>query len=227
VKTNYTEQQIRQILADEKFAYHRVNLPYGLYTPGKDRSATRDLVFPPSLAGKSVLDVGCALGYFSFEAEAKGATRVVGTELKEERLRQARLLKDILGSNVELIARDVLADPLGEQFDVVLLLNVVHHLNEPMHALAKLAAMTRERMVVEFPTFADKRFRRNVGIRFPWLYQRLPLIGVSSRKKRTDQTFVFTPAAIMRILQDHRPLFAKIDIVDSPMPARKIAICYK
>ena len=98
---------------------------------------------------------------------------------------------------------------------------------EPMRALRALAEMTRSRLVIEFPTFHDEKFRKNCGILFPWLYERLPLIGVSSMAKETDQTFVFTPGAIRRILQDHRMLFRTVEFIASPMPGRKIAICTK
>ena len=37
-----SKEEIEKILREEKFAYHRVNLPYGLHTDGQDRSATRD-----------------------------------------------------------------------------------------------------------------------------------------------------------------------------------------
>jgi 2-polyprenyl-3-methyl-5-hydroxy-6-metoxy-1,4-benzoquinol methylase len=57
--------------------------------------------------------------------------------LSDLRFRQANLLKKILGSNVEFQQRDILGDELNEQFDVVLLLNVIHHLPEPMSALRK------------------------------------------------------------------------------------------
>ena len=225
--TTHTREQIETILREEKFAYHRVDLPHGLHTPGQDRSATRDLVFPASLDGRSVLDVGCALGYFCFEAEKRGAARVVGTELKDNRFHQALRLREILGSKVEFHARNVIEEPLAEQFDQVCLLNVIHHMPEPMRALRALAEMTRSRLVIEFPTFHDEKFRKNCGILFPWLYERLPLIGVSSMAKETDQTFVFTPGAIRRILQDHRMLFRTVEFIASPMPGRKIAICTK
>jgi 2-polyprenyl-3-methyl-5-hydroxy-6-metoxy-1,4-benzoquinol methylase len=230
MKTSYTKEQIEQILRDERFHYHRVNLPYGLHTPGRDRSTTRDLIFPESLTGKSVLDVGSALGYFCFEAEAKGATRVLGVELDEERFRQACLLKEVIGSNVEFMKRDILEQPLTEQFDYVCFLNVIHHLDEPIRAIHQLAAITREKLIIEFPTLQDPKFRKTTRIRFPRHYDRMPLIGVSSKKgtsKKPDggQTFVFTPAAISRILQDHRRLFSNIKIVDSPVAGRKIALC--
>src|SRR6185503_15873090 len=112
--------------------------------PGRDRSSTRDLIFRESLAGKSVLDVGPALGYFCFEAEARGAARVVGVEVREDRYQDAMLLKEIKGSNVEFLLRDIVLDPLHEPFDFVLLLNVVHHLREPFRAIRQLASIARE-----------------------------------------------------------------------------------
>ena len=223
----YTEEEIRSILRERKFEYHRVDLPFGLHTGGSDRSETRDLVLPKSLKGKTVLDVGSALGYFSFEAEARGAKRVVGVELMEKRFRDALLLKDIKGSRVEFVRQDVVSEPLGEHFDHVLLLNVIHHLKEPFRAMRQLASITNERLVIEFPTFADRRFRRSVKFWFPFVYNRLPLVGVSSMTQGVKQTFVFTPSAIKRALLDHERLFDRVDMVRSPIPGRLIAICHK
>jgi len=230
--TTYSKEEIEKILREERFGYHRVNLPYGLHTRGRDRSQTRDLIFPESLAGKSVLDIGSALGYFCFEAEAKGAVRVLGVELDAERLRQACLLKKIIGSEVAFQQRDILDQPLDEQFDYVCFLNVIHHLDEPIRAIHQLAAITRETLIIEFPTIEDVKFRKTTGIQFTKRYNRLPLIGVSSKKgttkkKEGGQTFVFTGPAMLRILQDHRALFQKVNIIDSPVPGRKIALCSK
>lgn len=223
----YTKEQIEDPLRGRSFEYHRVSLPYGLHTEGDDRSATRDLVLPKSLAGKSVLDVGSALGYFCFEAEARGAERVVGVELRGDRFRDAMLLKDIKGSNVEFVQRDIVLDPPDESLDYVLLLNVVHHLNEPFRAMRQLASMTRERLIIEFPTLADRKFRKSVKIRFPAPYNRLPLVGVSSMRPGVKQTFVFTPSAIKRAMMDHERLFEQVEVLRSPMPGRAIAICQK
>ena len=232
MRTNYSKEEIEKVLREERFGYHRVNLPYGLHTRGRDRSQTRDLIFPGSLAGKSVLDIGSALGYFCFEAEAKGATRVLGLELDPERFRQACLLRQIIGSQVEFEQRDILEHPPTEQFDYVCFLNVIHHLDEPMTAIHQLATIAREMLIIEFPTMADAKFRKTARIRFPGRYNRLPVIGVSSKKgtskkKEGGQTFVFSPAAMLRILQDHRALFQSVKMVDSPVLGRKIALCRK
>jgi SAM-dependent methyltransferase len=225
--STYSKEEIEKILRERNFEYQRVELPFGMHTEGADRSETRDLIFPESLAGKSVLDVGSALGYFCFEAEARGAERIVGFELKEERLRDAMLLKDIKGSKVEFVGRDAVLDPPDERFDYVLLLNVLHHLKEPFRAMRQLASITMERLVIEFPTFEDRKFRTSMEIQDPSLYDRLPLVGVSSMRPDVQQTFVFTPAAIRRVLLDHEPLFEEVDILPSPQRGRMIAICRK
>lgn len=229
MKSKYSKTEIQRILAENKFEYHRVRLPYGLSTPGEDRSSTFSRIFADSLDSKSVLDIGCANGYFCFEAEALGATRVVGVELMDNRYKHALLLKEILESNVEFIQQDILNETLAEKFDYVLLLNVIHHLKEPMLGLRKLASITKEKLVIEFPTFKDPKFRKYSKIRFPFIYNKLPLIGVSSLQNRhVDQTFVFSPKAITNILLDHEKLFTSVEFFDSPMSSgRQIAICRK
>lgn len=226
INSEYTKAQIEEILRKRKFAYHRVELPFGLHTRGADRSETRDLILPDSMMGKTVLDVGSALGYFCFEAEARGAKRVIGVEMKEDRFYDAMLLKKIKGSGVDFLRRDIVLDPLEESFDYVLLLNVIHHLAEPFRVMRQLASIARERLIIEFPTFSDPKFRKTANIEDPSLYNGLPLVGVSSVTE-AGQTFVFTPKAIRRALLNHDRLFRKIEILRSPMPGRRIAICYK
>src|SRR5262245_35177238 len=61
--------------------HHRIDLGRGIVTPGLDASARklRRLALPESFRGKSVLDVGTWDGFFSFEAERRGAARVLAT----------------------------------------------------------------------------------------------------------------------------------------------------
>ena len=229
MKNNYTKSDIETILKENDFEYHRVDLPYGLHTPGEDRGATRDIIFPEELDGASVLDVGSANGYFCFEAEKKGAGRVVGVELKESRYRHANILKSILSSQAEFLNVDILSQPLEETFDYVLLLNVIHHLPDPVHVLRYLASITKRKFIVEFPTFSDPKYRKFSGISFPFIYNRLPLIGVSSTADdKIDQTFVFSAGALKNILMNHQVLFSDMKLLNSPMGVgRRIAIFEK
>jgi tRNA (mo5U34)-methyltransferase len=60
--------------------YHSIDLGNGVVTPG---TPPNDVVLArglPSLAGRSVLDIGAWDGFFSFAAERAGATRVVALD---------------------------------------------------------------------------------------------------------------------------------------------------
>ena len=156
--------------------YHTIDLAPGVRTPGTDDTPSRlaQLDLPVSLAGKSVLDVGAWDGFFSFEAERRGAQRVVasdyfswhgpgwGTKAGFELARSA------FGSRVEDMDVDVMdisPERVGT-FDVVFFLGVLYHLRHPLLALERVASVTRELLVVE--TVVDLvGFRRPAMAFFP------------------------------------------------------------
>ncbi|HEX8303154.1 TIGR04290 family methyltransferase [Sphingomonas sp.] len=92
---------------------------------------------PKDLAGKSVLDIGCNAGFYSFEMKRRGAGEVVGIDSDERYLEQARFVASELGyADVEfrnLSVYDVGA--LGRKFDVVIFMGVLYHLRHPLLAL--------------------------------------------------------------------------------------------
>jgi 2-polyprenyl-3-methyl-5-hydroxy-6-metoxy-1,4-benzoquinol methylase len=57
--------------------------------------------FPRDLTGKTVLDVGCNSGFYSFVAKLRGAKSVLGLDASRDYTEQALLLREILGLNVE------------------------------------------------------------------------------------------------------------------------------
>ena len=138
--------------------FHRIELRPGLVTPGIDDTPAkwRALRLPP-LAGKRVLDVGANNGYFSFAAEREGASRVVAVDApawgdaawgSKEGFNFAR---ETLGSNVEDVHSDLYdlsPEELGT-FDVVLMLGVLYHVEDPILALKRMAALTDELLVIE------------------------------------------------------------------------------
>ncbi|HEY8641609.1 MAG TPA: TIGR04290 family methyltransferase, partial [Candidatus Dormibacteraeota bacterium] len=74
------EQLKREVAAHRWF--HTIDLGDGVVTPGDDDSPAklRTLGLPDRLDGLSVLDVGAWDGFFSFEAERRGAARVLATD---------------------------------------------------------------------------------------------------------------------------------------------------
>jgi SAM-dependent methyltransferase len=223
--TPYTDVEIKEIVGNNDFEYQQIQLPNNQLTQGDDRSPSLSLL-DKDLSGKSVLDIGCAYGYFCFEAEKRNAARVVGTELKRHRYVGANIVKQITGAKSEILYKNIFDTPSNEEYDIVLLLNVIHHLKEPIKALRMIASMCTEKLIIEFPTLSDSKF--NSTLSTPTNFDSsLPIIGVSLQAEQ-DQTFLFSPQAIERILLDHDKLFSKIEFIESPMnKERCVAICHK
>lgn len=226
-RTRYTADQIAELIKPSTFEYQRVALPHGIATHGHDRSATCDLVLPRNLNKATVLDIGCALGAVCFEAERRGALEVIGLEPRASRFEAGIVLKEILGSGVEL-RRETLAEFLvsersrrapAAQFDYVLLLNVLHHLDDPITTLRQCALVTKRQLIVEFPTLNDPIFA-GVPSDLADRLNELPLMGVSTRA--ADQRFLFTPRALERVLFDHHSLFKSVRFLPSPMQGGRV-----
>jgi tRNA (mo5U34)-methyltransferase len=139
--------------------FHRIPLAPGVVSPGSDVDADEKLAFagfPESFAGQSVLDVGAWDGLFSFEAERRGARRVLATDSyawggggwgTKEPFEFARR---VLGSRVEDLTIDVLEltpERVGT-FDVVLFLGVLYHMRHPLLALERVASVCGEFLLV-------------------------------------------------------------------------------
>ena len=142
--------------------YHSMDLG-SVQTKGSDNtpSQLRRIHMPDSLAGMTVLDVGAWDGFYSFEAERRGAKRVLATDHQAWRSAEAfgwgtgkagfELARRALGSQVEDLEIDVydLAPRTVGTFDVVLFLGVLYHLKDPLGALERVASVTNKLLVVE------------------------------------------------------------------------------
>lgn len=138
--------------------YHTMDLGAGLTTRGTtDPSVFIPRLRLPDLTGKQVLDVGAWDGYFSFEAERRGAARVVATDWYSwggpgwGSKAGFELAREALGSRVEDVHVDVMElDPrrLG-RFDVVLFLGGLYHMRDPVGALERVASVTGDLLIVE------------------------------------------------------------------------------
>lgn len=140
--------------------FHSIDLG-GFVTPGikahEILKAEAETVFSYPVAGRSFLDVGAWDGYFSFEAERRGAARVLatdhfcwggagwGTKAGFDFARAA------LGSRIEareLDLFDITPDAVG-MFDVVLLSGVLYHVTDPLAVLRQVAKVATGCVVVE------------------------------------------------------------------------------
>jgi tRNA (mo5U34)-methyltransferase len=106
-------------------------------------------------AGRSVLDIGCWDGYWSFYAEQRGASRVLATDDKTQNWSGnsgLELAKELMGSAIE-IRSDVSiyeAAKLGERFDIILCMGVYYHLVDPFYAFSQVRHCSHGQSVVVF-----------------------------------------------------------------------------
>jgi SAM-dependent methyltransferase len=165
--------------ADECRFYHVMELPeIGLVGEAWDLRATIDQYLGPTpLRGRSFLDLGCASGFISFEAERRGAS-VVSLDQRDARENRALvpfaherhhretflveaerilvrtkraywLAHRLLKSRARVCYASVYAMPAGlGEFDIVHLGQVLVHLPDPVRALASAANLARDRLIL-------------------------------------------------------------------------------
>jgi SAM-dependent methyltransferase len=229
--TQWSEQQVRALIAEGGFRYQNIELPYGLSTGGSDRSPTARAIFPDDMTGKSVLDLGCKFGFFCFEALKRGAARAVGVDVDPDSLDRARRLADCLGLPARFEMFDIEAQPLVEHFDYVLCLNLLHHLHNPLAALERLAAVTDERLILESATMG-RHDRRKLRLS-PFeavLLRRRPVLYASrngTSDKRNVQKFFVTPTALENLLRFQSNAFARVDTLPSDHKDRYISVAWR
>jgi 2-polyprenyl-3-methyl-5-hydroxy-6-metoxy-1,4-benzoquinol methylase len=112
--------------------------------------------FPESFTGKSVLDVGCNAGFFSFVAAERGAGYVCGIDANEKYIAQARFANEIRGDNVDFRALRIQQLPsLNRKFDITICIGLLYHLGDIYGAIKSISAMTTEMAIVESAIHPD------------------------------------------------------------------------
>jgi len=105
---------------------------------------------PQDLTGATVLDVGCNGGFYSIEMKKRGARRVLGIDVDDRYLNQARFAAETLGLEIELEKCSVYgAHELPGQFDYVLFMGVFYHLRYPLFALDNLIRKVGGKLVFQ------------------------------------------------------------------------------
>lgn len=156
--------------------WHKINLGNGIITPGIDNSPSKleFIKMPENLQGTTVLDIGAWDGFFSFEAERRGAERVLATDSVcwsgTGRASKAGFdfAKKTLNSNIEDMKIGVLeiSPEIIGTFDLVLFLGVLYHMRFPLLALEKVFSVTRDLLILE--THIDLiEFKRPVMAFYP------------------------------------------------------------
>jgi len=159
-------------LCGEAGWYHSFELPSGARIEGAQgldllRKRFAEMPLPQDLAGRRILDIGAWDGWFSFEAERRGAEVTAVDCVEAPTFLQ---LHEQLGSRVRYRILDVFELPragLG-RFDYVLFLGVLYHLKHPFLALEIVCGLTGELAIVESYVVDGDRWTENREA-LPWL----------------------------------------------------------
>lgn len=136
------------------------------HTKGRvgDRTLTQqlmglDLLFE-SCKGKTVLDIGCAEGLISIELAKRGALAVHGVEIVPGHVDVGNKLRK--GLPVTLEVGDANEWKPKRDYDIVIMLALLHKLKDPTAGCVRFAARAREMVVLRLPplhapTIIDER----------------------------------------------------------------------
>jgi len=146
--------------------FYRFTLPSGKVTPTYDdgaldqihesRLAMLDSVvrvrFGATLAGHNAIDIACHQGWFATKLAQWQADDVLAIDARSEHVADTTLIRDTLQlSNLRVQQSDVHALDAAKlgSFDLVLMLGLIYHLENPVGALRQARALTRQVCVVE------------------------------------------------------------------------------
>ncbi|SRR6266542_884052 len=137
----------------------------------KNRSKLEVLFGPDiwsELAGKVVLDFGCGNGEHAIEIVQRGAQRVIGLDVRENALREARQA----ASKVGVADKCVFTTETTEKVDVVLSLDAFEHFDDPQGVLRTMRSLIKDGgyALIEFgPTWYHPLGGHLFSV-FPWAH---------------------------------------------------------
>ena len=113
---------------------------------------TPEQAFPQGLAALDAIDLAAHQGWFSMQLAAAGLSRVTGVDQRASHVEDSRLMAELLGHDqLRFLHSDIFdldTDALG-QFDLVLMLGLLYHLENPVGALRLARALCKQLCVLE------------------------------------------------------------------------------
>jgi tRNA (mo5U34)-methyltransferase len=165
------EQEAEEILRATEYWHYPFELPWQQVAPTRAslerHHLRRQHFFEPlldfyggSLAGKTILDLGCCQGFWSFEAAKVGAVSCLGIDSSKLFIREARALSTILQiGGCEFLRAHVEEASCWEHLsprDVTLFLGLFYHLADPLFVLRQAMRCTSQTIVIDTNVTGDK-----------------------------------------------------------------------
>lgn len=142
-------QDYREWVASQDW-YQTMSLSHGIVTPGSVRTDLREsLLAGIDLRGRRVLDVGCNSGQYCLWAKKHGAGEVIGIDLAENRLAQARRIAENENLEVDFRRLSLMEAPELGRFDVVFCFAVLTEIPDFSGAVDALKRLVGGRCILE------------------------------------------------------------------------------
>ena len=148
-----------------RFAFELSSISYGENFANVSLALSEEILSRHIPSGGTVLDVGCGYGR-SCRLAAKFAASVVGIDYDGGLLAIARKLT--AEKNVDYVHGDVTKDLGDQKFDLVLLIHVIEHIDDPDTILETLRGVSNK-IIVEVPNFESDPLncvRFDLGLQF-------------------------------------------------------------
>lgn len=169
VSSGSFQDWLRGQVEAEKYWFQRIELTPDLVTPGWSDPKREKLPYfglPEDMTGMRVLDIGCAEGFFSFEAERRGAKEVIGIDSFPDSVRRFNICRDAYHSKATAFlcnVYDLNVRAFGT-FDMVFFFGVLYHLRNPILALEKIFSVCTGTLLMQTAGMVEIPDYENVAL---------------------------------------------------------------
>jgi len=158
-------QNLKRIY-DSGYGYHTLRFPNGYVLKGRwdMEKYLKHYQIPEDLNGKTVLDIGPANGFFSFEMFKRGA-EVVAIDVNKECWSED--LNNLMSANVKFKIKDLATiDESFGKFDIVFCSNMLQHHPDLVGNIQRIKKITKNMAILCMGVMQDSQFRDNPIARF-------------------------------------------------------------
>lgn len=170
------------------------------------------------------------------------ALRVLFDIMAEDDIVQKTMLiisrPDVITEIKGMVPNDIHADVetynFRDEYEIVVCLDVLQYLRDPIGFIHKLARVTGDKLIIEVASVGDRYQYGTRSMRWyeKYVLKRLPVILVGkgipiAQKRSSAHKYFFTPGALENILLNHTKIFSGVDVIDTKSKNRSLAVAKK
>ncbi len=147
------KEWVQKEVDSHKYWFHKIDLGMGITTPGWSDPVVDKLPYyglPDDMAKMKVLDIGASEGFFSFEAERRGA-KVQAIDSWQDAIDRFNICKAALSSKVQdnlCSVYDLNPEGWGT-YDLVMYFGVLYHLKDPYRSIEAVKSVCSNRLLLQ------------------------------------------------------------------------------